>query len=110
MADVYFRREIKVNIPAWRCDLWFVLVLSGVMTGFSTAYGLWQGVLSAGAFVLMLNVRSVFGLPIQKQQSCLVRLAIAFILLHGIVITTTLSVARLGGIKWVESNYLVRYL
>jgi peptidoglycan/LPS O-acetylase OafA/YrhL len=107
VADIYSRKEIKVNIPHWRCDLWFILILGGVMTGFSTAYGLWQSLLSAAAFFLMLNGRGVFGLLHTTAAKLLGQVSYSIYLLHGIVITAALAVARFAGVKWTESNYWV---
>ena len=105
VADVYSRVEIRYNIPAWRCDLWFILILCGLMTEFSTAYGFLQSLLSATAFFLMLNGRGVFGLLHTKAAKLLGEASYSIYLLHGVVITVTLAAARLAGLKWVESNY-----
>lgn len=105
VADAYSRVEIRSYIPTWRCDLWFVLLLCGVMTGFSTAYGFLQSLLSAIAFFLMLNGRGVFGLLHTKAAKLLGEVSYSIYLLHGVVITVTLAAARLAGVKWVESNY-----
>ena len=75
------------------------------MTGFSTAYGLLQSLLSATAFFLMLNGQGVFGLLRTKAAKLLGQVSYSIYLLHGIVITAALAVARLVDVKWVNSNY-----
>jgi peptidoglycan/LPS O-acetylase OafA/YrhL len=105
VADIYFCRKIKLNISPWRCDLWFILILCGVMVAFSTAYGLLQSLLSGTAFFMMLNGQGVFGLLHTKAAKLLGQVSYSIYLLHGVVITVALAVFRWAGIKWVDSNY-----
>jgi peptidoglycan/LPS O-acetylase OafA/YrhL len=107
LADLYPRKLIKVNIPSWIYDLWFVLILCVVMTGFSTAYGLLQSLLAAIAFFLMLKGQGVFGLLHTKAAKLLGQVSYSIYLLHGIVITAVLSAAQMAGLKWIDSNYWV---